>query len=261
VTSPEPILFLVSRGLLEHKDRMGAAIWEYLWFLDRVTKDDPDGNGKFNGLVLGGAPFKAELIAHDLHEHVKTVLQNVRKLEAEGYIIRRRHTGNLCSFTVTNSKKWFWRRRIENTPSDAGGSENAPSEGAQPLPRGSETTPAYKERQDRDTTKNKTNGTAFDASQISLPSWLPQDAWQEFVQHRKDQKNPLTELAAKKTIKKMETLRAEGNDPRAVIDQTIANCWTALYPISDRKGSNGSAKPPKVEYLSDKLEREKARLQ
>jgi hypothetical protein len=101
----EPILFLVSRGLLEHKDRMGAAIWEYLWFVDRVTKDEPDGNGKFNGLVLGGTPFKAEVIAQDLHEHVKTVLQNVRKLEAQGYIIRKRHEGNLCSFIVTNSKK------------------------------------------------------------------------------------------------------------------------------------------------------------
>jgi hypothetical protein len=43
---------------------------------------------------------------------------------------------------VTNSKKWFWRRGSENTPSDAQkerkdslrGSENAPSEGVKTLP-------------------------------------------------------------------------------------------------------------------------------
>ena len=57
--TPEPILFLVSNGLLEHKDRMGAAIWEYLWLIDKVTKDEPDGNGKFNGVVLGGKPISA----------------------------------------------------------------------------------------------------------------------------------------------------------------------------------------------------------
>src|SRR5215472_9591707 len=112
--SARPIQFPISKGLLEHKPRMGAAIWEYLWFIDKVTKDEPDGNGKFNGLVLGGTPFKADVIAHDLHEHVQTAFHNIRKLEREGYVIRKRHAGNRCSFKVTNSKKWLPRRMMEN---------------------------------------------------------------------------------------------------------------------------------------------------
>jgi len=107
----EPILFVVSRGLLEHKPRMGAAVWEYLWFIDKVTKDEPDGNGKFNGLVLGGAPVSAATIANDLHEHLNTAKANIKLLEAEGYIVRQRRPNNRCSYVVTNSKKWLLSRR------------------------------------------------------------------------------------------------------------------------------------------------------
>jgi hypothetical protein len=118
--TPEPILFLVSNGLLEHKPRMGAAIWEYLWFIDRVTKDEPDGSGKFNGLVLGGQPVSALTIARDLREHVNTAATNIKALESAGYIIRRRRPDNRCSYVVTNSKKWFWNRNtsVGSTPTE-----------------------------------------------------------------------------------------------------------------------------------------------
>ncbi len=172
--TPEPILFLVSNGLLEHKDRMGPALWTYLWFIDKVTKDEPDGKGKFDGLVLGGTPLKAEKIAHDLNDHVQTVLENVRKLEAEGYIIRKRHAGNLCSFVVTNSKKWFWRR-VSETPQSRQ-SENPHSKETDKAKTLSQSEPEHsvrvsqnalsnKERHDSDTTKTKTpssNPAGFD---------------------------------------------------------------------------------------------------
>ena len=175
-----PILFLVSNGLLEHKPRMGAALWTYLWFVDKVTKDEPDGRGKFDGLVLGGIPFKAERIAQDLNDHVQTVLENVRKLEAEGYIIRKRHAGNLCSFIVANSKKWFWRRVSENPQS--GERKNTHSEDTdkaktliQSEPSGSfrvsQNTRSNKERHDSDTTKIKplsSNPDGFDRTVLEI---------------------------------------------------------------------------------------------
>lgn len=157
----EPILFLVSNGLLEHKPRMGMAVWTYLWFLDKVTQDVPDRKGKFDGLVLGGIPFKAERIAHDLNDHVQTVLENVRKLEAEGYIVRKRHAGNLCSYIVTNSKKWFWRRVSEKAQSRESENTHSKTDKAETLtqtePNGSfrvsQSTLSNKERHDSDTTK------------------------------------------------------------------------------------------------------------
>jgi hypothetical protein len=169
----EPILFLVSNGLLEHKPRMGMAVWTYLWFLDKVTRDVPDGKGKFDGLVLGNTPFKAERIAHDLHDHVQTVLENVRKLEVENYIVRKRHAGNLCSFIVTNSKKWFWRRVSEEAQSrENANTHSEEPDKAQTLTqsepmhslRVSQNTLTYKERHDSDTTQIKSISSESKAS-------------------------------------------------------------------------------------------------
>src|ERR1035441_1988062 len=125
----KPILLPISRGILEHKDRMGSAIWELLWFVDKVTEDVPDGAGKFHGIVLGGHPVSLPKIAADLKNAIITTRRNVTALEKNGYIIRRRLPENRCSYVVVNSKKWFRRdqreikndptREIKNDPTDA----------------------------------------------------------------------------------------------------------------------------------------------
>ena len=146
--TPEPILFLVSNGLLEHKDRMGAAIWEYLWLIDKVTKDEPDGHGKFNGVVLGGKPISAAIIAGDLKEHVNSARANLKALTEDGYIVRTPAHDSKYSYVVTNSKKWFWNRP-PLTETCEGGSQKAV--------RGvTESCNPNKERHDSDTTKIKT---------------------------------------------------------------------------------------------------------
>jgi hypothetical protein len=66
-------------------------------------------------------------------------------------------------------------------------------------------------------------------------------------------------LAAKKNLKKLEALRGEGYDPRAVIDQSIANGWTGLFELRGNK-SNGHGKksPAPIAEMDDF---EKARKQ
>ena len=97
-----------------------------------------------------------------------------------GYILRKRHAGNLCSFVVTNSKKWFWRRVSENPQSRQ--SKNTHSEGADKAEtltqserngslRVSQCTLSNKERHDSDTTKNKTlssNPDGFDQAVLEV---------------------------------------------------------------------------------------------
>jgi hypothetical protein len=156
----EPILFLVSNGLLEHKDRMGAAIWEYLWLIDKVTKDEPDGQGKFNGVVLGGKPLTAATIACDLKEHLNTAKINLRALEVGGYIVRHRLPDNRFSCTVTNSKKWFWNRGPRT--------ENCTTLGQKPvLPR---TKTCTSNKEDKTETRQKEKKDTALASQVAPPS-------------------------------------------------------------------------------------------
>jgi hypothetical protein len=127
--SPKPIMLPISRGILEHKDRMGPAIWEFLWFVDKVTEDVPDGAGKFHGVVLGGHPVSLAQIASDLKEHVDTAKRNVAALESAGYIVRRRLPENRCAYLVANSIKWIRRDRREGINAPAHEGINAPANG------------------------------------------------------------------------------------------------------------------------------------
>lgn len=71
----------VSNGLLtpEHKRRMGSAVWEFMWCLDKVTQIDSKGKGK----VLGGKPVKLNEIGMG---HDNTTSRNIQKLVDEEYI-------------------------------------------------------------------------------------------------------------------------------------------------------------------------------
>ena len=89
-------------GLLaaNHRKRMGTALWEFLWLVDKVTREE---NGR--GLVLGGKPVTCREIAADLGLTDRAVWSALARLKAEGYIeVTRRPAG--LSIVVLKSKKW-----------------------------------------------------------------------------------------------------------------------------------------------------------
>jgi hypothetical protein len=144
--------FPVSAGLLQHKPRIGAAIWEYLWLLDHVTSDEPHDDGTFLGVVQFGNPVGAERIAHDLMESVETAKANLRKLADAGYVRRKLVVGGGYIYTVINSKKWHWKRnnshRVENPSKEKLSNdrvENYPMNGKKPFDDRVENYPINKE--------------------------------------------------------------------------------------------------------------------
>lgn len=74
----------VSNGLLKdgHRQRMGEAVWEFMWLLDHMTRID--GNGY--GWVLGGKPVKLAELATDLGVHRSTISRSLSRLQEEGYV-------------------------------------------------------------------------------------------------------------------------------------------------------------------------------
>lgn len=94
----------VSNGILtpEHKQRMGSAVWEFMWCIDKITKVDDKGMG----YVLGGKPIK-------LHEigmgHDNTTSRNLAKLEEEGYITTLRTPYGIV-IKVKKAKKRFTKK-------------------------------------------------------------------------------------------------------------------------------------------------------
>jgi hypothetical protein len=61
--------------------------------------------------------------------------------------------------------------------------------------------------------------------------WIPEDAWQGFVEMRGKVRKPLTERAVALIVKELEKLRDDGNDVGAILDQSTRNNWQDVYPL------------------------------
>lgn len=74
----------VSIGILtkEHRERIGASLWEFLWCLDKITRIDPQGFG----WVLNGKPILLADLADQMGVHEMTVSRNLARLAEQKYI-------------------------------------------------------------------------------------------------------------------------------------------------------------------------------
>lgn len=69
------------------------------------------------------------------------------------------------------------------------------------------------------------------ASKIALPDWMPLDAWNGFLEMRKASGKKPTARAVELLIAKLDRLRADGNDPGAVLDQSTERNWQGLFEV------------------------------
>jgi DnaD/phage-associated family protein len=108
---PESFYFPVYSGLLtaQHRERIGPAIWEFLWLISKVTKEIEE-DGETWGIVLGGKPVKLAEIAAELGGSERTVKRNIARLKDEGYIEAiRAPYGEI--YKVRKSKKFARKNR------------------------------------------------------------------------------------------------------------------------------------------------------
>ena len=97
----------LKNGIIDpkHRKNIGVALWEFIWCINRQTKEIVNAGEKW-GKVFGGRPINAEEIAADLGLHPQTVRNNLKRLEKHNYIkiIRNQHG---LKIYVANPKKWF----------------------------------------------------------------------------------------------------------------------------------------------------------
>lgn len=72
-----------------------------------------------------------------------------------------------------------------------------------------------------------------------LPDCIPADAWNGWVEMRKQRKKPLTDRAYNQAIDKLVAFMAKGQNITEVLDRSTMNGWTDLYEIKEIK--NGAA--------------------
>lgn len=82
-----------------------------------------------------------------------------------------------------------------------------------------------------------------------LPEWLDKDTWNAYLEMRKNGKKPPTDYALKLIIAKLEKLKATGDDPNEILNQSIISGWSGVYPLKQEKDSGkykGNFGPEKV---------------
>jgi len=94
----------ITNNLLEpkHRKRMGTAIWEFMWCLDKITKIDDDGLG----WVYGGRPINLKEIKEEIGITEPKISKNLNKLKKEGYLDLLRTPYGIV-IKVWKSKKRF----------------------------------------------------------------------------------------------------------------------------------------------------------
>lgn len=75
----------------------------------------------------------------------------------------------------------------------------------------------------------------------ALPSWIPQETWDAFVEMRKKTlKKPPTDFALHLILKRMFTLRDEGHDAIACLEESIVNGWAGVFPPKAKKAERAA---------------------
>ena len=81
-------------------------------------------------------------------------------------------------------------------------------------------------------------------SGFAIPEWVPIESWKGFEAMRVKAKKPMTDRAKGMIVKQLEKLKAEGEDPAAVLDQSTLRCWADVYAVKKdamRPTGNGYA--------------------
>jgi hypothetical protein len=83
---------------------------------------------------------------------------------------------------------------------------------------------------------------------VTLPSWVSKEVWDAFVEMRNKLRKPLTDEGRPAVILRLDTLRTDGNDPSAVLRQSIMNSWQGVFELKDRKAQPYAVKPSGANY-------------
>ena len=162
--------------------------------------------------------FSYERIANDHMESKGTILKILKELERGGYLVRKKlKTGRVSYFlTYEPNTKLQSQAQKPNT-------KNANQAKSQV---GYSSTISNKEYiSNKDNTSNKEE----------LPEWLDKKAWEAWEEYRKEKRQKLT---SKSIALQVKFLEKDIPNHVAIIEQSIQNGWTGLFPLKVNNVTN-----------------------
>lgn len=73
------------------------------------------------------------------------------------------------------------------------------------------------------------NGALFD----DLPDWIPVEAWQGWLDMRRQKRIPTTERAKRQAVMTLTMLKEKGENLEHVLGQSEFQGWAGLFAVSD----------------------------
>lgn len=72
---------------------------------------------------------------------------------------------------------------------------------------------------------------------VVLPAWVKPEDWKAYIDHRVRMHKPMTEEAQRRALAELGRLRSMGNDPGAVITQSLTRGWAGLFEVKSTSSS------------------------
>lgn len=95
--------------------------------------------------------------------------------------------------------------------------------------------------------------TCTNLNQPTIPAWLDPITWNDFTVMRQQKKKPLTEKAIELILKDLTKFKDLGQDVKVILEKSIKNQWTDVYPLKD--GDIGNGKRPAYQRQNAALDR------
>jgi|SRR5579884_64217 len=111
--------FPVWNGIFDHRRKIAAAIWVFMWCIDRVTREDGG-----IGFVLGGSVVTVDKIAAEVDESPRSVRRNLRHLSDHGYINLKLSAHGFIISVTKSCKFGVWRSAKNGRPEISTGRPN-----------------------------------------------------------------------------------------------------------------------------------------
>lgn len=69
---------------------------------------------------------------------------------------------------------------------------------------------------------------------IALPQYIDREAWEAWMEVRKQLKAPNTDYALKLLVYEVQRIKDAGHDPNAAIKQSVLKGWKDVYPSKEK---------------------------
>ena len=160
-----------------------------------------------------------EFIANTAKKTERTISAAINKMAKLGvFVLRFDKNSNRKIYLSTE----FYKFDIEN---------QSINEQKQPLNTKTDDKQGETIPQQEKTLKTQKNATIAKnaTSDLILPNFIDKDIFQNFVNHRKELKKPMTENAKKLLIKKLENFHLKGFDCNEILNTSIINGWQGVF--------------------------------